>query len=104
MTHDELFTPQEEPERNVLRAEIRCMTPPSEAQRERLRALLLAQRGGDDVEFVMDSELVIKQMNGDLIIRSDNKAYPDEVIYHNDESVYFHIIGRVIEKAGDGGL
>ena len=47
---------------------------------------------------------LIKQMNGDLIIRSDNKAYPDEVIYHNDESVYFHIIGRVIEKAGDGGL
>lgn len=47
---------------------------------------------------------LLKQMNGDLIIRSDNKEYPDEIIRANDESVSFSIIGRVIEKAGNGGL
>ena len=52
MTHDDVFE-QQEPERNILRVEIRCMTPPTEPQRERLRALLLAKYGADDVDFVI---------------------------------------------------
>ena len=31
MTDDEIFEPQAEPEKNILRVEIRCMTPPTEA-------------------------------------------------------------------------
>lgn len=47
---------------------------------------------------------LIRKINGDVVIRSDNHAYPDEVIEHDDENVYFAIIGRVIEKSGRGGL
>jgi phage repressor protein C with HTH and peptisase S24 domain len=48
---------------------------------------------------------LISQMNGDLIIRSDNRdSYPDEIIKHDEENVNFRVIGRVIEKSGDGGL
>ena len=43
-------------------------------------------------------------MNKDLIIRSENKAYPDEIIKHDDSNACFSIIGRVIEKSGKGGL
>ena len=52
------FTPSGEgqEERNILQVEIRCMTPPSEQQRERLRALLMAERGCDDVEFVIKKD------------------------------------------------
>ncbi len=47
---------------------------------------------------------LIRQINGDLIIHSDNSVYPDEVIRHEDDSIYFSVIGRVIEKTGHGGL
>ncbi len=47
---------------------------------------------------------LIKKINGDLIIHSDNPVYPDECLRADDESVYFSIIGRVIEKTGHGGL
>ena len=48
---------------------------------------------------------LISQMNGDLIIRSDNRdSFPDEIIKHDEENVNFRVIGRVIEKSGDGGL
>lgn len=48
---------------------------------------------------------LISQMNGDLIIRSDNRdSYPDEIIKHDEENVNFRVIGRVIEKSGNGGL
>lgn len=47
---------------------------------------------------------LIKQMNGDLIIRSDNPNYLDEVISKDDNLIHFSIIGRVIEKSGHGGL
>ncbi|MBE6996751.1 MAG: F0F1 ATP synthase subunit alpha, partial [Ruminococcaceae bacterium] len=52
------FTPSGEgqEERNTAQVEIRCMTPPSEQQRERLRALLMAERGCDDVEFVIKKD------------------------------------------------
>lgn len=48
---------------------------------------------------------LIKKINGDLIIRSENNSvYPNDVILHDDENTYFSVIGRVIEKAGHGGL
>ena len=58
MSTDVGFTPSGEgqEERNILQVEIRCMTPPSEQQRERLRALLMAERGCDDVEFVIKKD------------------------------------------------
>ena len=58
MSTDVGFTPSGEgqEERNTLQVEIRCMTPPSEQQRERLRALLMAERGCDDVEFVIKKD------------------------------------------------
>ena len=80
MTHDELFTPQEEPERNVLRAEIRCMTPPTEEQQARLRALLIAERGVDDVE---------------LVIRRDPSAGDGFNIFVGDDNYDWSTLGRV---------
>ena len=47
---------------------------------------------------------LIRMMNGDLIIKSDNESYEDEIIKRDDETVQFSIIGRVIERAGSGGL
>lgn len=55
---------------------------------------------GDEVRV----KRLILQMNKDLIIRSENKAYPDEIIKHDDSNACFSIIGRVIEKSGKGGL
>ena len=55
---------------------------------------------GDEVRV----KRLILQLNHDLIIRSDNKSYPDEILKHDDTSVTFSVIGRVIEKAGAGGL
>ena len=46
---------------------------------------------------------LIKQLNGDIIIKSDNPNYPTEVLNHNDD-IPFKVLGRVIEKAGTGGL
>ncbi len=47
---------------------------------------------------------LIKKINGDLVIHSDNLAYPEEIISSDDETVFFSIIGRVIEKVSHGGL
>ena len=80
MTNDEVFEPLAEPEKKILQVEIRCMTPPSEAQRERLRALLLAQRGGDDVEFV---------------IRRDPSAGDGFNIFVGDDNYDWSTLGRV---------
>ena len=58
--------------------------------------------------IVIDDEVrvkrLIRKINGDLIIRSDNAAYQDEIIEHDNENIYFSIIGRVVEKSGCGGL
>jgi len=80
MTHDELFSPQEAPERNVLRAEIRCMTPPTEEQQARLRALLIAERGVDDVE---------------LVIRRDPSAGDGFNIFVGDDNYDWSTLGRI---------
>ena len=80
MTDDEIFEPQAEPEKNILRVEIRCMTPPTEAQRERLRALLLSQRGADDVEF---------------IIRRDPTVGDGFNIFVGDDNYDWSTLGRV---------
>lgn len=44
-----------------------------------------------------------RKANGDIIIHSDNPKYPDEIIT-GDERNLIRIYGRVIEKAGMGGL
>lgn len=46
---------------------------------------------------------LIRQRDGALVIRSENPAYPDEVIPANELEDVF-IIGRVIDKSGRGGL
>ena len=80
MTDDEIFEPQAEPEKNILRVEIRCMTPPSEVQRARLRALLLAEHGADDVEFV---------------IRRDETVGDGFNIFVGDDNYDWSTLGRV---------
>ncbi len=57
-----------------------------------------------NVEDEVRVKRLILQINKDLIIRSENKEYPDEIIRHDDSSINFSIIGRVIEKSGHGGL
>lgn len=54
---------------------------------------------GDEVRV----KRLIQLMNGDLIIHSENPQYPDETIHKGDE-INFRIIGRVIDKSGNGGL
>lgn len=58
--------------------------------------------------FRIGDELKIKRLymnfRGDLTIKSDNKEYADETIMHDDETVSFEIIGRVVDKSGNGGL
>ena len=76
---DGLFEAQEQ-ERNVLQVEIRCMTPPSEEQLQRLRTLILAERGGDDVEF---------------IIRRDPAAGDGFNIFVGDDNYDWSTLGRV---------
>ena len=80
MTDDDIFEPQAEPEKNILRVEIRCMTPPSEEQRARLRALLLAEHGADEVEFV---------------IRRDPTVGDGFNIFVGDENYDWSTLGRV---------
>ena len=80
MTTDEVFEPQAEPEKNILRVEIRCMTPPTEAQRERIKALLLRERGGDDVECV---------------IRRDPAAGDGFNIFVGDDNYDWSTLGRI---------
>jgi len=57
-----------------------------------------------NIENEVRVKRLIRKINGDIVIHSDNPAYPEEIISHNDESVYFSIIGRVIEKVSHGGL
>ncbi len=80
MTHEDQFAPQAEPEKSILRVEIRCMTPPTEAQRQRLRALLIAERGCDDVEFV---------------IRRDPAAGDGFNIFVGDDNYDWSTLGRI---------
>lgn len=49
---------------------------------------------------------LVRRLNGDIVIKSDNPEYDDEVIDVNlpEDSCYFSIIGRVIDKSGGGGL
>ena len=80
MTHEDQFAPQAEPEKSILRVEIRCMTPPTEEQRQRLRALLIAERGCDDVEFV---------------IRRDPAAGDGFNIFVGDDNYDWSTLGRI---------
>lgn len=64
-------------------------------------------RSGHVYAIVIDDELKVKRLitkaNGDIIIRSDNNAYPDDVIT-SDNPIFFKIMGRVIDRSGDFGL
>ena len=79
-TNDDIFEPQAEPERNILRVEIRCMTPPNEDQRARIRRLLMEERGCDDVEFV---------------IRRDESAGDGFNIFVGDDNYDWSTLGRI---------
>ena len=71
----------EEQERNVLRAEIRCVTPPTEEQLERFRAVLLRKyEEADDIEFV---------------IRKDPKAADGFNIFVGDDNYDWSTLGRI---------
>ena len=77
---DDIFEPAAEPEKNILQVVIRCMTPPDEAQRARIRDLLIAERGCDDVEFV---------------IRRDESAGDGFNIFVGDDNYDWSTLGRV---------
>ena len=80
MTDETVFAPQEALERNVLQVEIRCMTPPSEQQLSRIRALIMKERGADGVDFV---------------IRRDPAAGDGFNIFVGDDNYDWSTLGRV---------
>lgn len=65
-------------------------------------------RSGHVYALIIENELkvkkLVKQINGNLIIRSVNPEYPDEILTKDDINVYIKIIGRVVDKSGSGGL
>ena len=80
MTDEIRFVNEEETEQNVLKVEIRCMTPPTGEQLERLKAVLLRKYEADDVEFV---------------IRRDPSAKDGFNIFVGDENYDWSTLGRI---------
>ncbi len=80
MSDTVFFETEEQAEQNILRVEIRCMTPPTEEQRERLKAVLLRKYEADDVAFV---------------IRRDPKAADGFNIFVGDDNYDWSTLGRI---------
>jgi len=59
-----------------------------------------ALRYGD----VLKVKRLYKQLNGGIIIRSDNPDIPDEQVSVDDCNTLIEIHGRVIDRSGDSGL
>ena len=57
------------------------------------------------ISFCGDLKLkrLYRKADGSIIIRSDNPRYPDETL-SGEERDLLYILGRVINKSGDGGL
>ena len=59
--------------------------------------------------LIKDNELKVKRLykliDGSIVVHSDNSASnPDVKIDKTETNIYFKIIGRVVDKSGDGGL
>lgn len=59
--------------------------------------------------IMLNDELLIKRLyrnlQGDVTIHSDNvEKFPEDKLMHDDESNVFKLIGRVVNKSGNGGL
>lgn len=59
--------------------------------------------------LIQDSELKVKRLykliDGSIVVHSDNTvSNPDVKISKDDINTFFKIIGRVVDKCGDGGL
>lgn len=53
----------------------------------------------------MEFQRLAKNLRGDLTVFSDNsERYASEIFKHDDESVSFIVIGRVIDRSGSGSL
>ena len=65
---------------SVLRVEIRCLVPPTEAQRERMRGFMLRRYGADEVEFV---------------IRKDPSVVDGFNIFVGDDNYDWSTLGRI---------
>lgn len=61
---------------------------------------LYAIRYGDDLRV----KFLFKKLDGTLILRSMNPAYPDEEVSPELANEHISIIGRVRDKSGKGGL
>lgn len=66
-------------------------------------------RNGRVYALIQDRQLKVKRLykliDGSLIVHSDNStSNPDVKIPKNESNLFFKIIGRVIDKSGDGGL
>lgn len=65
---------------------------------------------GEVYAFKLNGELLIKHLTrsritGDITIWSDNKEeYKPEVLKHDDESISFVLLGRVVNRSGKGDL
>jgi len=59
-----------------------------------------ALRYGD----VLKVKRLYKQLNGGIVIHSDNPDIPDEKVSADDCNKLIEIHGRVIDRSGDGGL
>ncbi|MBP5230140.1 MAG: F0F1 ATP synthase subunit alpha [Clostridia bacterium] len=70
----------EEPERKTLRVEVRCVTPPNERQKERLRAVMASKYGADEVE---------------IVIRKDPTAVDGFNIFVGDDNYDWSTLGRI---------
>ena len=68
------------PERKVLQVEVRCMVPPTEQQKERLRAVMAKKYGADDVE---------------IVIRKDPTAVDGFNIFVGDDNYDWSTLGRI---------
>ncbi len=80
MTDELFFETEEQTGRNVLTAEIRCLTPPTEDQLDRLKSVLLRKYGADDIEFV---------------IRKDPAAKDGFNIFVGDDNYDWSTLGRI---------
>ena len=68
------------PERKVLQVEVRCMVPPTETQKERLRAVMAKKYGADEVE---------------IVIRKDPTAVDGFNIFVGDDNYDWSTLGRI---------
>jgi phage repressor protein C with HTH and peptisase S24 domain len=47
---------------------------------------------------------LLKRFDGSIVLVSDNKKYPEEVVTEQQAAQFITILGRVRDRSGSGGL